>query len=244
MADNAHAAVVLGARNLGGAIAAHLADAGWQVAAVSRNEDSLAGVRERGITGLTADASDPQSLAGALAKAKDGFGRLDLVVNAVSAARPGREGGPFGGGPMAEATVADFEGWTAAVARQAFVFLSEGVRVLRSAGGGGTLVQVTGGSSRRALPGRGLWAAGAFSQRALVQAAALELREEGIHVALLAMDATIESPKTASFTEGTPRQALGDQRLVAEAVEYLANQEPRGYTHELMLTPAGERWVP
>ena len=45
-------------------------------------------------------------------------------------------------------------------------------------------------------PGKGLWAAGAFATRALVQAAAQELRGEGIHVALLAVDATIESPKT------------------------------------------------
>jgi NAD(P)-dependent dehydrogenase (short-subunit alcohol dehydrogenase family) len=244
MAGPDRAAVVLGARNLGGAIAAHLAERGWQVAAVSRGEESLAGVRERGLTGLTADAADPESLAGALGDAAGRFGRLDLVVNAVSAARGGREGGAFGGGTLAEATLEDFEGWLAAVARQGFVFLSEGIRALRAAGGGGTLVQVTGGSSRRGMPGRGLWAGGAFAQRAMVQAAAQELRAEGIHVAMLAVDATIESPKTASFTEGTPREALADMRLVAEAVEYLADQHPRGYTHELALTPAGERWVP
>ena len=103
---------------------------------------------------------------------------------------------------------------------------------------------MTGGSARRGMPGRGLWAAGAFAQRAMVQAAAQELREEGIHVAMLMVDATIESPKTAAYTEDTPREALGDQQLVAEAVEYLANQQPRGYTHELSLTPTGDRWVP
>ena len=53
-------------------------------------------------------------------------------------------------------------------------------------------MQVTGGSSRRAMPGRGLWAAGAFGVRALTQAAALELRERGIHVALLIVDAGIQ----------------------------------------------------
>jgi NAD(P)-dependent dehydrogenase (short-subunit alcohol dehydrogenase family) len=238
------AAVVLGARNLGGAIAAHLDERGWQVAAVSRSEGSLEGVRERGLVGITADAADPQSLAGALAEARARFGRLDLVVNAVSAARPGREGGPFGGGPLAEAELADFRGWTAAVAEQGFVFLSEGIRAMRAAGSGGTLVQMTGGSSRRGMPGRGLWAAGAFAQRAMVQAAAQELREEAIHVAMLAVDATIESPKTAAYTKDTPRKALADMQLVAEAVEFLANQRPRGYTHELSLTPAGERWVP
>ena len=42
-------------------------------------------------------------------------------------------------------------------------------------------------------------------------------------------------------TEANP---LADQRLIAEAVQFLAEQEPRAYTHELMLTPAGDRWVP
>ena len=42
-----------------------------------------------------------------------------------------------------------------------------------------TLIQVTGGSSRRAAAGRGLWAAGAFGVRAITQAAALELRDAG-----------------------------------------------------------------
>jgi hypothetical protein len=31
---------------------------------------------------------------------------------------------------------------------------------------------------------------------------------------------------------------------VAAAVDYLAAQGPRGWTHEMVLTPAGERWVP
>ena len=130
-----------------------------------------------------------------------------------------------------------------AVAEQAFVFLSTGARALRQSGGG-TLVQITGGSSRRAMPGKGLWAAGAFATRALVQAAAQELREESIHVALLAVDATIESPKTAAFTGDQPANALADQGQVAEAVAFLVSQRERALTHELVVTPAGDRWVP
>jgi NAD(P)-dependent dehydrogenase (short-subunit alcohol dehydrogenase family) len=94
------------------------------------------------------------------------------------------------------------------------------------------------------MPGRGLWAAGAFATRALVQAAAQELRQEGIHAALLIVDATLESPKTADFTRDVPRDALGDMRQVAAAVSFLVQQEARALTHELVVTPAGERWVP
>jgi NAD(P)-dependent dehydrogenase (short-subunit alcohol dehydrogenase family) len=114
----------------------------------------------------------------------------------------------------------------------------------RNLGGGGTLVQTTGGSARRAMPGRGLWASGAYAVRALVQAGAQELREEGIHVALLIIDATIESPRTAGYTRDKPREALADQADLARAVAYLASQGARGYTHELTITPSGDRWLP
>lgn len=232
------AAVVLGARNLGGAIAAHLHETGWTVLAVSRSDESLAGVRERGIAGVNADASDAAELRVALERAGD----VELVVNAVSAARPA--GGPWGGGLLAEARPDDWEAWTGAVSRQAFTFLSVGASVLRAQGRGGTLIQVTGGSARRAMPGRGLWAAGAAATRALVHAAAQELRGEGIHVALLIVDATIASPKTAERTRDVPADALADQEEIARAVAYLAGQERTGFTHELVVTPAGDRWVP
>jgi 3-oxoacyl-[acyl-carrier protein] reductase len=237
-------AVALGARNLGGAIVDHLQASGWSCAAVALSEETAASVRERGVLGIAADASDLDALAGALAQVRNELGAPSLIVNAVSASRPPDDGKGFGGGPVAEATLAGFHGWAAAVAEQAFVFLSAGIRALRESGRGGTLIQVTGGSSRRAMPGRGLWSAGAQATRALTHAAAQEVRADGIHVALLIVDATIESPKTAAFTRDTPREALADMRLIAQAVEYLASQEPRAYTHELVLTPSGDTWAP
>ncbi|HTT29064.1 MAG TPA: SDR family NAD(P)-dependent oxidoreductase [Solirubrobacteraceae bacterium] len=238
----AKSVVVLGARNLGGAIIDHFISLGWNAAGVARSEDTLARVRERGALALGFDASDPDALTSALAEARGEFGSVDAVVNAVTASRPSA-GGPFGGGELAQADLAAFRGWTVAVAEQAFVFLSAGAAALKETGGG-ALVQITGGSSRRAMPGRGLWAAGAFATRALVQAAAQELRAEGIHVALLAVDATIESPKTEAFTRGQPTEALADMGEIAKAVAYLVEQGPRAYTHDLTITPAGERWVP
>jgi NAD(P)-dependent dehydrogenase (short-subunit alcohol dehydrogenase family) len=230
--------VVLGARNLGGAILGHHINNGWRGAAVARSVETLEAVRAAGGLPLQADASDPDELRAALERARAEFGPIDLIVNAVSAARPTRPG-PFGGGTLAEATVEDFRGWTGAVAEQAFVFLSEGVRA-----GASTLIQVTGGSARRAMAGRGLWAAGAAATRALVHAAAQELRADGIHVALLIVDATIDSPKTASMTAGRAENETADQAEIARAVEYLAGQSARALTHELVVTPAGDRWLP
>jgi NAD(P)-dependent dehydrogenase (short-subunit alcohol dehydrogenase family) len=235
--------LTLGARNLGGAVLDHFAAQGWNAAAVARSEDTLAAVRERGALAIEADAADPEALERAMAATRERFGSLDVIVNAVTASRP-REGEPWGGGPIAEGTLEGFRGWTVAVAEQSFAFLSAGARALLAGGSGGTLIQVTGGSARRAMPGRGPWAAGAFATRALTLAAAQELRGSGVHVALLIVDATIESPKTAARTRETPREALADMSRIAEAVRFLAEQDPRAYTHELAVTPAGETWVP
>ncbi|HUA05119.1 MAG TPA: SDR family oxidoreductase [Solirubrobacteraceae bacterium] len=235
--------VVLGARNLGGVIIDRFIQLGWNAAGVARSEGTLARVRERGALAIAADASDLESLSGALASAREQTGSVDAVVNAITAFHA-PAGGPFGGGELAQADLEGFRGWTVAVAEQAFVFLSSGIAALAQNERGGALVQITGGSSQRAYPGRGLWAAGAFATRALVQAAAQEQRAAGIHVALLAVNATIASPKTEASTRDQPQDALADMDDVANAVAYLVEQGSRAYTHELTVTPAGERWIP
>src|SRR5258708_19114403 len=137
--------VVLGARNLGGAIVDHFLELGWNAAAVARSDETLARVRARGALAIPADASDQDSLTEALASARRELGSLDAVVNAVSAARP-PSGGPFGGGELAAADIAAVRRWTVAVAQQALVFLSTGSAALRQSGGG-SLIQITGGSA-------------------------------------------------------------------------------------------------
>ena len=184
-------ALIFGARNLGKAIIETLVADGWSVAGVARSDSTLAGVADAGALAIRADVTDTASVGEALRQAADANGPLDLVVNAAAAyggtalgavrRRAARRGGArrvrlLGVAPP----------------RAAFTFLSATARFLVDAGRGGTIVQVTGGSSRRAMPGRGLWAAGAFGVRAITQAAALELRERGIHVALLIVDAGIK----------------------------------------------------
>ena len=241
MADSPRSALVLGARNLGGSIAAALIADGWAVACVARSDDSLERARAVGAVPIRADAYEPADVERAVREAEAANGPLSLLVNAVSASRS--TGGPWGGGPIAEASVEAIRAWCTPVAEQALIFLSTGARTLR-ANGGGTMVQVTGGSARRALPGRGAWAAGAHATRALVHAAAQELRAEGIHVALLVVDATITSPKTADRLVGAADDAATREADVADAVRYLAGQSSRGMSHELVITPAGDRWLP
>jgi len=226
--------LVFGARNLGRVLARELAAEGWRVAAVARSESTIEQLRDEvpDAIGLIGDASKPEDVERVFADVGD----VDLVVNAITTT-------PSFGGPIHEAPSDALDAYVGALLPGIFNVLRVGGRVLAQQGRG-TLVQVTGGSTRRGNPGRGPWAAAAFATRALAQSQAGELREQGVHVALLIVDAIIESEKTKQWLEDEPPEKSASMEDVARAIKYLHDQSPRAWTHELQLTPALERWVP
>jgi NAD(P)-dependent dehydrogenase (short-subunit alcohol dehydrogenase family) len=226
--------LVFGARNLGRVLARELAAEGWRVAAVARSESTIENLRDEvpeavGLIGDAASADDVERIFADV-------GELDLIVNAITTT-------PSFGGPVHEAPPDALDAYVGTLLPGIFNVLRIGGRVLAGQRRG-TLVQVTGGSARRGNPGRGPWAAAAFATRALVQSEAAELREQGVHVALLIVDAIIESDKTKQWLEDDPPERSASMEDVAAAIKYLHEQSPRAWTHELQLTPALERWVP
>jgi NAD(P)-dependent dehydrogenase (short-subunit alcohol dehydrogenase family) len=226
--------LVFGARNLGRVVAGALAADGWRVAGVARSEETIRLLRDDvpEAVGIIADAANPDDVE----RVFRDVGEVDLVVNAITT-------NPSFGGPIHEAPPDALDAYVGALLPAIFNVLRVSGRVLVQRGRG-TIVQVTGGSARRGNPGRGPWAAAAFATRALVQAQAAELREKNVHVALLIVDAVIESEKTAQWLEDEPPERSASMEEVARAIKYLHEQSPRGWTHELQLTPALERWVP
>jgi NAD(P)-dependent dehydrogenase (short-subunit alcohol dehydrogenase family) len=236
-----NAAVVLGARNLGAAITRDLLARGVRVATIARTQSDLNLLASDGAITIRADASNPDQLAAALDHAAGQVGQPELIVNAVSPDRPPDGGSGFGGGPIASSSTAGFEAWAAPITHQALVFLGAATRASQRPS---TVIQVTGAPARRTNPERGLISAGMAAVRALTHAAAQELRESGVHVALLIIDGIVESPKTAAMSKHLLPEALVRHEDVAHAVHYLATQSPRGLTHELVLTPAAGKWIP
>ena len=234
-------ALIFGARNLGRAIAAHLLASGTGVAVAARGKESLARVATDLPDAVTvqADARKAADVERALSATVDAFGQVDLVVTAISPSTPG--GRRFGS--VAELEPSAIEAYSHDLLPALFTVLTTSSRVLRDQGSG-TYIQVTGGSSRRGMPGVAPWATGAFGTRGMIQAAASELRDDGVHVALLIVDATIESEKTVERLAGKDPIVSTTEQDVAEAVSYLAGQSERAWTHELQLTPRGDRWVP
>jgi NAD(P)-dependent dehydrogenase (short-subunit alcohol dehydrogenase family) len=229
--------LVFGARNVGRVLAREFLRSGWNTAAVARTQQTIDVLREQApeTLGIVADAVQPAEVERALAQASERFGRIDLVVNAIT-------DGPRSGSIL-ELREDAFDGYLRELLPAIFNVIRLGTRAL-VAGGGGTFVQMTGGSARRGMPNRGPWAATAFATRALTQSVAAELRGRMVHVALLIVDAIIESEKTEEWTRGEPPEKFATMEEIAKAVAYLHGQSPRAWTHELQLTPALETWVP
>jgi NADP-dependent 3-hydroxy acid dehydrogenase YdfG len=235
-------ALIFGARNLGRAVAHHLASTGMNVAVAARSEDSLARVKAElpATVTIQTDAREHDQVESAFTRAQEAFGQIDVVVVAIS---PSTSGGARGSGEISDCSPSALDPYTRDLLPALFTVLSVGGRFLR-AQGSGAYIQLTGGSSRRWMARGGPWAAGAFATRGMIQAAASELRDQGVHVALLIVDATIENDRTRErLVDKDPIHSTSEQDI-AEAVAYLAGQSERAWTHELQLTPRGDRWVP
>ena len=216
--------LVFGARNLGRVIAEHLIAQGWEATGVARSEETVAAFPGKG---LRADLTDRDDMRRVVAEA----GAFDLAVNAYSPK------GRFGGGDLITTDDDAMQPYLEQLLPEVFAFFRL-VGASLAERGSGTLIQVTGGSARRALPGRAPWASGAAATRALSQAAANELKPRGVHVCLLVCD--------GSF--GGPGDDAGGEKIdtveLAKSVQYLHEQGRSAWTHELVVTPIGDRWTP
>jgi NAD(P)-dependent dehydrogenase (short-subunit alcohol dehydrogenase family) len=216
--------LVFGARNLGRVIAEHLMERGWTATGVARTQDTVDAFPGNGIV---ADATQLDDMRRAVADAGD----FDLAVNAVSPK------GRFGGGDLITTDDDAMLPYTEQVLPEVFGFYRTCGGKLAERGSG-TIVQVTGGSARRALPGRAPWGAGAAGVRALSQAAANELKPKGVHAVLLVCDGSFGGPGDDDGGEKI------DTLELAKAVLFLHEQGRSAWTHELVVTPVGDRWTP
>ena len=196
MSDSAVAAqpksaLVFGARNLGRAVVEVLLREGWQVAAAARSDATSGRCVKHGALAVRADVTDASSVEAALAEVAEAYGPAGSVVNAPKPTVVIAAAHSAAARSYKPARRSSMPGRWRRPALPSGSCRGQGGFLLAQAAPA-TLIQVTGGSARRAMPGRGLWAAGSFGVRALTHASALELRGEGIHVALLIIDAGIE----------------------------------------------------
>jgi 7-alpha-hydroxysteroid dehydrogenase len=237
-------AIVTGAgRGIGAATAVGLAEAGADVVISARTAEQLAEVAARvEATGrravaVPADLSDLEAVAGLVERARDAFGRLDLVVNNVGGALPR---------PFLDTSPGRLE--------QAFHFnVATAHALLRPAvpllveDGGGSVVNIASAMGR--VSGRGYLAygtaKGALAHYTRLAAADLapRIRVNAIavgSVATSALDIVMHSDELRTALEaGTPLKRIGAPDDIAAAVIYLASDAGSYVTGKILEVDGG-----
>ncbi len=219
------ALLVVGARGLGRELALHFAKAGWQVVSAARTRTDVEAVaRETGGRGVVADLADGASLAALIAQCPE----LNLAVCAQTS------GAPFRVGPLLEADPQHLQKRLEAMVVGSLRFLQAAAPRMAA---GGTVVQIGTSLAAAPRPGFGALSAPQHALRALVSAAAQELKPR-LHVAYLALEGQLATLGSKEWMERHGEARAIPPSEVARAIEYLHGQEPRAWTHELAVRPA------
>lgn len=221
-------AVVVGVGpGLGNALVRRFAEAGMNVAAVSR-KGSAPAPEPHGdlVRGYACDATMGDQVTAMMAQVAAAFGPPDLVV--------------FNVGTWDRANILDISDELFERAWRTGCF--GGFLVGRAAAGAmlprgrGTLIFTGATGSIRGGAGFAAFAVPKFGLRALAQSMARELGPKGLHVAHVLIDGMID-PQGGNGSDGVLAPAA-----IAEAYYQLHRQERSAWTHELDLRPAAEKF--
>jgi NADP-dependent 3-hydroxy acid dehydrogenase YdfG len=149
-----------------------------------------------------------------------------------------------GSGEFSTIDEATLEGYQAAWevnARGLFAAAKAVLPDMRAAGGG-ALIAVGATASIRGGAASASFASAKAAQRSLAQSMARHLGPERIHVAYVVLDGVVNLERTRARMPGKPEAFFLEPRQIAEAVWFLAQQEPQAWTFELDLRPFGEKW--
>jgi len=233
------ALVTGGARNIGRAIALALAEAGANVAIVTRTDqaaadDAVSALRQRGVTAESylADVADESQVNATLDKVVKRFGRLDILVNNAAV----RTEVPF-----AELSFAEWRRIIAIALDGAFLCAKAALPAL--AASGGTIINIGGLTAYTGGEHRAHVIAAKAGLDGLTRALAVELAPQGITVNLVS-PGLIETVRAGSSpqhhkTRGTLVGRRGTPEDVAGMVRYLAGPGGRYITGQAIHVNGG-----
>jgi NAD(P)-dependent dehydrogenase (short-subunit alcohol dehydrogenase family) len=254
---NGRAALVTGgATGMGRAIARRLAQAGADVAICGLPENPLeeaaAELRALGVRALALEtdqgiAADCEEV---VARTLREFGRLDILVNSAGAL-----------GQIGPVTELDTEQWEAAMRVNLtglMVLCRESVKLMLSAGRGGSIINISSGAVRRPVPHRAPYIAAKWAMVGFGQALAMEVGRQNIRVnAILPGAVATERFRrmTAIMAESrgttvdaiisgweaeTPAGRFVTVEEIADTALYLASDASSGLTGQALNLSAGQ----
>lgn len=229
-------------RGIGRAIAERLGAAGASVvvnyradgAAATRVVDTIARAGGSAVR-MQADVTDPAQLRGLFDAVERRFGRLDVVVSNVGAAR-------FA--PVAATTDEDFDACFTTNTRAGFLALREAANRVDD---GGRVVVISSGVTITGRPGAGVYAASKAAVEQLVRVLARELGPRRITVNCVlpgairtdALAAGVPAETLDRMVAETPLGRLGEPDDIADIVAFLASHGARWITGQAIAASGG-----
>jgi NAD(P)-dependent dehydrogenase (short-subunit alcohol dehydrogenase family) len=234
-------AVIVGVGvGLGTALARKFAQHGYNVALAARNGDRLAPLAsELSKDGVTAkayatDATSDESMKALFANAEKDLGPIAVAVHNVNG-RVVKD--------LLDLSVADMEGQWRGICLGGFLTGREAARHMMPRGAG-SIVFIGGRGGRKGLAKFTAFAGAKAGVRSVAECIARELAPAGIHVAHVAVEATIGGERARQTNpEQAAKDAFVDPDALAEVV-YQTHMQPRNcWTFEVDLRPWSEAFI-
>jgi len=122
------------------------------------------------------------------------------------------------------------------------LLVSQQVIPAMKAAGSGTIVFIGATASRRGGPRTAAFAPAKAAQRSLAESMARSLWPHGIHVALIAVDAIVDLPRTRRSMPDKPDSFFLRPDDMAASAVWLSKQPRSAWTFEIDVRPFGEKW--
>jgi len=178
------------------------------------------------------DVSNPASVADAFARIRSDLGDpATLIYNAGSGVW----------GDVESITLDGFESSWRVNAFGALAVSKQVIPAMKSAGSG-AIIFIGATASLRGGPRTAAFAPAKAAQRSLAESMARTLWPQGIHVALIVIDAAVNLPRTRQNMPDKPDDFFLEPDDMASTAVWLAKQPRSAWSFEVDVRPFGEKW--
>ena len=236
-------AIVGADEGLGRGLAAKFAAEGFDIALISRSEKGSGAAAaaasganaEATVKFFAADATQPETIEGALADTVADMGDVDVLIYNVRGGFPSRD-------PL-EMTYAELDDIYRVEVVGAFAAAKSVLPAMRQRGHGSVLFS----SATAALRGSAthpLYAIGKFGLRALSQSLAKAYSKDGVHIVHVGLDRDLDVPLMRElYGDRFDADKMASTDDVAEAYWWAHRQPKSAWSNEIELRPYTETWT-
>lgn len=178
------------------------------------------------------DVTDPESVRESFASIRTDLGEPATVVYNA------------GSGVWGDVESIDLDGFESSWRVNAYGALAVSREVIPAmkAAGSGNIIFIGATASKRGGARTAAFAPAKAAQRSLAESMARTLWPQGIHVALIMIDAVVDLPRTRKNMPDKPDEFFLKPDDMAASAVWLANQPRSAWTFEIDVRPFGEKW--